>query len=117
MRTEIIAVFIPIIGILVGGTIAVIAILSEHREKQEMIKKGIPFPEKRKRLSNGYSSLRLGALAIGVALGFILGGVFENADLFYDSETGYFASVFFFGGSALVLVSLYINKEVSKKNS
>ena len=43
IQNAIIAVFIPIIGILVGGTIAVIAILSEHREKQEMIKKGIHF--------------------------------------------------------------------------
>jgi len=117
MNPEIVAIYIPVIGILVGGAIAIIAIVSDNKQKQEMIKNGIPIPEKRRRNVGGYSSLKFGALAIGVALGMIVGGFIENAEIFNDEETGFFASVFLFGGIALVLVSLYINKQMNNKNS
>ena len=48
MNPEIVAIYIPVIGILVGGAIAIIAIVSDHKQKQEMIKNGIPIPEKRR---------------------------------------------------------------------
>lgn len=47
MNHQILAIFIPIIGILVGGSIAIIAIVSDHRQKIEMVKNGIDIPLKK----------------------------------------------------------------------
>jgi hypothetical protein len=38
MEIQYIAIFIPIIVILVGGAIALVAIFTEHKQKMEMVK-------------------------------------------------------------------------------
>jgi|SRR6056300_1120081 hypothetical protein len=110
MNPSTIGVFIPIIGIVVGGAIAIIAIVSDHRQKIEMVKNGIEVPQK-KHDAYPFKGIRFGALLIGVAFGLIVGGILENTGAFFDHEVGYFASVFFFGGLGLIFASLYINKK------
>lgn len=115
MDVEIIGVFIPIIGILGGGAIALVAIVSDHKQKLEMVKQRMEIPVK-KPYSNPYKSLRFASLLIGAALGIILGGVLENTGAFYEPEVGYFASIILFGGLGLLLAGLYINKKLLPKN-
>ena len=111
MNHQILAIFIPIIGILVGGSIAIIAIVSDHRQKIEMVKNGIDIPLKKQQASP-FKGIRFGALLIGIAIGLVVGGILENTGAFYNQEVGYFASIFFFGGLGLIIASLYKNKKL-----
>ena len=93
MSVEIIGVFIPIVGLLVGGAIAIVAIVSDHRQKIAMVKNGMEIP-KRKPSSNPLGGFRFGALMVGVAIGIIVGGIIENSGVFSSPEVGYFSSIF-----------------------
>ena len=115
MSVEIIGVFIPIVGLLVGGAIAIVAIVSDHRQKIAMVKNGMEIP-KRKPSSNPLGGFRFGALMVGVAIGIIVGGIIENSGVFSSPEVGYFSSIFLFGGAAQILASLYMNKKLQHKN-
>lgn len=70
----------------------------------------------KKNIPNLYRSIKFSALLIGVALGIVVGGILENTGDFYEAEVGYFASIFMFGGLALLIASLYINNRLSPKN-
>ena len=80
-----------------------------------MIKQWIEISSK-KNIPNLYRSIKFSALLIGVALGIVVGGILENTSDFYEAEVGYFASIFMFGGLALLIASLYINNRLSPKN-
>ena len=47
MEIQYIAIFIPIIVILVGGAIALVAIVTEHKQKMEMVKQGMEISSKK----------------------------------------------------------------------
>ena len=81
MEIQYIAIFIPIIVILVGGTIALVAIVTEHKQKMEMVKQGMEISSK-KNISNPYRSIKFSVLLIGVALGIVVGEILENTALF-----------------------------------
>ena len=115
MEIQYIAIFIPIIVILVGGAIALDAIVAEHKQKMEMVKQGMEIASK-KNIPNSYQSIKFSALFIGVALGIVAGGILENTGTFYEAEVGYFASIFMIGGLALLIASLFINNRLSPKN-
>ena len=70
----------------------------------------------KKNIPNPYRSIKFSALLISVALGVIAGGILENTGAFYEADMGYFASIFIFGGFALLIASLYINNRLSPKN-
>ena len=70
----------------------------------------------KKNIPNPYRSIKFRALLIGVALRIVEGVFLENTDAFYEAEVGYFASIFMFGGFALLIASLYINNRLSHKN-
>ena len=115
MEIQYIAIFIPIIVTLVGGAIGLVAIVTEHKQKMEMVKQGMEISSK-KNIPNPYRSIKFSALLIGIALGMVVGGILENTGAFYEAEVGYFASIFMFGGFALLIASLYINNRLSPKN-
>ena len=81
----------------------------------EMVKQGMEITSK-KNIPNSYRSVKFSTLIIGVALGIVAGGILENTGAFYEAEVGYFASIFMFGGFALLIASLYINNRLSPKN-
>ncbi len=54
----------------------------------------------------GKFALKTGMLLIGVGLGIIAGALLEMAEVFPDSESGYFSMIFIFGGLALVIFYL-----------
>jgi len=65
----------------VGGAIALVAIVTEHKQKMEMVKQGMEISSK-KNIPNSYRSIKFSALLIGVALGIVVGGILENTALF-----------------------------------
>lgn len=64
-----------------GGAIALVAIVTEHKQKMEMVKQGMEISSK-KNNPNSYRSIKFSALLIGVALGIVVGGILENTALF-----------------------------------
>ena len=64
-----------------GGAIALVAIVTEHKQKMEMVKQGMEISSK-KNISNPYRSIKFSALLIGVALGIVVGGILKNTALF-----------------------------------
>ncbi len=54
----------------------------------------------------GKFALKTGMLLIGVGLGIIAGALLDMADVFPDTESGYFSMIFIFGGLALVIFYL-----------
>jgi hypothetical protein len=54
----------------------------------------------------GKFALKTGMLLIGVGLGIIAGAILDSAQVFQDSESGYFSMIFIFGGLALVIFYL-----------
>jgi hypothetical protein len=87
MEIQYIAIFIPIIVILVGGAIALVAIVTEHKTGNGKTGSGNFF---KKEHSKSYRSIKFSALLIGVALGCIAGGILENTGAFYEAEVGLF---------------------------
>ncbi|HAX93904.1 MAG TPA: hypothetical protein DCY25_08195 [Bacteroidales bacterium] len=54
----------------------------------------------------GKFALKTGMLLMGVGLGIIAGALLDMADVFPDTESGYFSMIFIFGGLALVIFYL-----------
>ncbi|MFZ2338904.1 MAG: DUF6249 domain-containing protein [Bacteroidales bacterium] len=54
----------------------------------------------------GKFALKTGMLLIGVGLGIIAGALLDMAEVFPDTESGYFSMIFIFGGLALVIFYL-----------
>lgn len=80
---------------------------TRHKERLALIEKGAdaslfntgrePF-----RFSLGKFSLKLGMLAIGIALGIIMGAVMDKSGIF-DEAVAYISMIFLFGGVSLIL--------------
>ncbi len=105
------ALLIPIFGIIAGGSIAIIAIITQFKIKKDMIAKGLEIPLKQ---PTPYGGLKSGSLFIGAAIGLLLGGFLDNMNIFEDAQVGYFASIFLFGGLGLLISSWYIQREMDK---
>ncbi len=115
MREGILALMIPIIAMIGGVAIAIIAIITDYHKKKSMIEKGIEIPERKP--SSPYGSIKFGALVIGAAIGLIFGSFADDINLFVEDETGYFVGVMLFSGIGLIASSLYINKLSKKEES
>ena len=114
MAESIIALFIPILGIIMGnGMIILIAYFyfrSRTRERTALIEHGAdPSLFARKRQDRG-QSLKLGLVLLGLAFGFVMGYLLdENTEM--DTFPAYTSMVFLFSGTAL-----FIHHFVEKKS-
>ena len=101
---------IPVFSVING--IAIVALVTDHRRKTQMIEKGIEIPMKK---LTPYGGIKFSALIIGAAIGLIFGSITKNWGLFVEEETGYFVGVMLYAGIGLILSSLYIKNEVKKE--
>lgn len=110
---EILAIMIPIAGI-VGAYVMIVYLRRyENTERMSMIEKGVdPTLFTRKPRSTA-GSLRAGLLLMGGGLGFLIGYFLDRA--FYMDEVGYFSMLFIFGGAGL-LASYLIEEKKNKGN-
>ena len=90
MNEGILALMIPIFSVIGGIAIVIVALVSDHRRKTQMIEKGMEIPMKKPTL---YRGIKFGALVIGAATGLAFGSMAENWGLFVVEETGYFVGV------------------------
>ena len=111
MEEDVLAIFIPIIFILGLTAVAIVAIIKENRTKELMVEKGMEIPQKK---PYPYRGLRFGALLLGGAIGLLLGGLFENLDVFSDPVVGYFSFIMLFAGLATILSVLYIEQKMKE---
>ena len=114
MEPEVLALFVPIIGIIAGGAIAIVAIIKENRTKQLMVEKGMEIPQKK---PYPYRGLRFGALLLGGAIGVLLGGIFENLNVFNDPVVGYFSFIMLFAGLGTVVSVVYIEQKMKESEA
>jgi hypothetical protein len=95
-------VIVPIAFFLVVFGIVYLYYSSRNKERLALIEKGaeasIFYGPKSER--SGKWILKVGILAIGVALGVLVGAALESAGM--DHDVAYPASIFLFGGIALV---------------
>lgn len=115
MQTEIIAVFIPIIFILVVGLVIATAIYLHSREKQMLIEKGLTpeqikefFAEKKNK--DPYALTKFGIIAIFFGLGLGIGMYLEDM-----TDQGYWVVLFLFTltGLGFILANL-IGRKLEK---
>jgi hypothetical protein len=104
-------VLIPLIifGAIFG--IVYVIVSARHKEKMAMIERGADpelFRSKQLKFSQ-YNLFKYGMFLIGIAIGLIVGGLMAEVH-FVDEVAGYFSSILFFGGVALVIAYLLRNK-------
>ncbi len=101
-------VIVPVVIFLVIFGIFYLYFSSRNKERMALIEKGadatIFFGPKRERSERSEGSgkwiLKIGILAIGIALGVLVGAALEAAGM--DDDIAYPASIFLFGGIGLV---------------
>ena len=111
-------VIIPVVLFLVIFGIFYLYFSSRNKERLALIEKGadatIFFGPKRERPERSEASgkwiLKVGVLAIGIALGVLVGAALESAGL--DNDVAYPASIFLFGGIGLV-VAYFLARKVN----
>lgn len=114
-----IAVFIPIIFIIVTGIVILSAIYFKSREKQLMIEKGLSadqiFQLLEENKKNGKTStawLKIGIIAVFFGIGLGFGFALENAT---DTEEYMAVSIFVMTGLGFI-ASYFISKKVEAMN-
>ena len=112
MNEGTLALMIPIFSVIGGIAIVIVALVSDHRRKTQMIEKGMEIPMKK---PTPFGGIKFGARIIGAAIGLTVGSIADNWGLFVEDETGYFVGVMLFAGIGLILSSLYIKNEVKKE--
>lgn len=112
MNEGTLALMIRIFSVIGGIAIVIVALVSDHRRKTQMIEKEMKIPMKK---PMPYEVIKFGALIIGAAIGLTFGSMAENWGLFVKEETGYFVGVMLFAGIGLILSSLYIKNEIKKE--
>jgi hypothetical protein len=104
-------ILVPLI--IFGATFGIVYVITSarHKEKMAMIERGADpelFRSKQIKFSQ-YNLFKYGLFLIGIAIGIILGGLIAEADI-VDEVAGYFSSILFFGGFALIIAFLLRNK-------
>ena len=98
MGPEIIAVFIPIIGLIGGVIITIYLRRYTNQERMAMIEKGID-PQNFKTEKNTSFPLRMSMLLIGAGIGLLVAYFLDRS--FHMEEVAYFSMLFLFGGIGL----------------
>lgn len=112
---QIIALFIPIIGIL--GVIALIIVIKrlEHIEKLQMIEKGLDISKFQRPHKPG-GAIKFALMAIGIGVGIFAGNLLESYTTLND-ETCYFAMIFIFAGTGLFLGNIIADKKIKESQN
>jgi hypothetical protein len=111
---EIIAVFIPIIAIIVSGIALVYALWTQNRERMAMIEKGLDVSSiYKKREANPKAAAKWGFLLVGVALGLLIGAILINQTEL-EQPAVMFSTIFLFGGLGLLTYYFTIGKTNAK---
>ena len=111
MEVEVLAVMIPIIGI-VGIVISIIYLRRfQNEERMAMIEKGLDPTLFAQKPRNASSTLRASLLMIGCGFGLLIG--FFLDDRFDMEAAGYFSMLFILGGGGLGVA--YIIEERKQK--
>ncbi len=100
------------------GVVAIVAIGKYFNYKKQLLERASLNPEEMKMLGEikmGNEALRFGLLFIGIALGFVLGAVFNKFNLFTESIFSYLTGIFLCGGIALIIGYLIENKKNDEK--
>ena len=98
-------VIIPVVIFLVIFGIFYLYFSARNKERMALIEKGADAsiffgPKSEKTEGSGKWILKIGVLAIGIALGVLVGAALESAGM--DDDVAYPASIFLFGGIGLV---------------
>jgi hypothetical protein len=105
-------VIVPVVFFALVFGIVYIALSARNKERMALIEKGadasIFYSGKVK--GSGKWILKLGIFVIGVGLGVLVGYLLQNAGM--DEEISYPASIFLFGGAALV-AAYFIGRKVN----
>lgn len=107
-------ILIPLI--IFGAIFGIIYVITtaRHKEKMAMIERGADpelFRNKQLKFSQ-YNLFKYGLFLIGIALGLVVGGILDEVHVI-DEVTGYFSSILFFGGLALI-VAFLLRKKLDK---
>jgi len=105
-------IIVPIVlfGMVFG--IVYVALAARNKERMALIEKGADASifAKPKSAGSGKWALKLGILAIGIAIGVLVGNLLETAGM--NEEVSYPASIFLFGGAALV-AAYFISRKIN----
>ena len=115
MASEVIAVFIPIIMVLVAGAVTIIYFYLKSKEKQMLIEKGLSTEEIKKffeEKKDGFWLMRIGIISIAFGLGLGFGMFMEDAT---TKEYWVPLSIFVGTGIGFVVANLFSDK--MKKNN
>lgn len=95
---------ILVTAIIFGFTYAVIYLFIRKKERLALLEKGVDakiFLSPKK--VQTFSSLKIGLLLIGAAIGLFMGDVFYSTGILTNDNVSYFSMLFLFGGLALVI--------------
>jgi len=109
-----VSIFLVVIFLVIFG-IFYLYFSSRNKERMALIEKGADAsiffgPRSGKTEGSGKWILTVGVLAIGVALGVLVGAALENAGM--DDDVAFPASIFLFAGIALV-AAFFLGKKVN----
>lgn len=104
-------IIVPLVFFALVFGIVYIAISARNKERMALIEKGADASifASAKTPGSGKWVLKLGILAIGVALGVLVGNLLESAGM--DDEVAYPAAIFLFSGAALVAAFFISRKQ------
>ena len=113
---DLVEIIVPVVMFLVIFGIFYLYFNSRNKERLALIEKGadasIFYGEKSER--TGKWVLTVGILAIGVAVGVLIGYLLESAGM--NDDTAYPASIFLFGGIGLV-VAYFLGRRINGKKN
>lgn len=96
--------------------LGIIYLNQRHKERKMLISMGMPVEEvNNKKTLGNLDSLKLGLIAIAVALGIFVGYIVSISTELAE-EAAYFSMIFLFGGIALLVFYFYSQRINEKKN-
>jgi hypothetical protein len=105
-------IIVPIIMFVTVFGIVYVAVSARNKERMALIEKGADASifNRGNTGRSGKWALKLGMLSIGVALGVLVGYLFESMGM--NDDVAYPAGIFLFGGGALV-AAFYISRKTA----
>ncbi len=115
MASEVIAVFIPIIMVLVIGAVTIVYFYLKSRERQLLIEKGLSTDEIKKffesRKGDGLTLLKIGIISIAFGIGLGFGMFMEDA-----TSKEFWVPLSLFVGTGIGFVLANVLSDKMKKN-